>query len=43
MQWFKYMEARFAKELIDHGRLRINSLNYYKDIEAHGNAIGDKE
>lgn len=43
MHWYKYMEARFAKELVDYGRLRINSLNYYKDIETHGNAVGDKE
>lgn len=43
MHWYKYMEARFARELIDHGRLRINSLNYYKNIENHGNAIGDAE
>lgn len=43
MHWYKYMEARFANELVEFGRLRINSLNYYKDIEEHGNAVGDKE
>lgn len=41
MHWFKYMELRFAKDLVEHGRLRINSLNYYKDIEEHGEAVGD--
>jgi hypothetical protein len=43
MNWYKYMEARFANELVYHGKIRINSLNYYKDIEAHGNAVGDRE
>jgi hypothetical protein len=43
MHWYKYMEARFASDLADKGKLRINSLNYYKDIEMHGNAVGDRE
>ncbi len=43
MHWYKYMEARFASDLVDKGKLRINSLNYYKDVEAHGNAVGGRE
>mgnify|MGYP006401287549 CR=1 FL=1 len=43
MIWYKYMEGRFAKDLVDHGRLRVNSLNYYRNVELHGNAVGDRE
>lgn len=43
MIWYKYMEKRFASNLVDYGRLRINSLNYYQNIELHGNAVGDRE
>lgn len=37
------MEARYPSKLVEHGKLRINSLNYYKDIETHGTAVGDRE
>ena len=42
MIWYKYMEARFANDLANKGRLRINSLNYYRNVEIHGLAVGDK-
>ena len=43
MKLFKYMENKWATELVNNGSLRINSLNYFKDHEAHGEAIGDAE
>lgn len=43
MQWFKYMESCWAKELVEQGKLRISSLDYYKKIELHGNAVGDAD
>jgi len=39
--WYKYMESRWAQLLVEKGAIRINPLNYYKNIEKHGKAIGD--
>ena len=42
MYWYKYMEKKYAEELVNYGKIRINSLNYYRDIELHGKAVGDE-
>lgn len=43
MRWYKYMEKCFAEKMVTSGGIRLNSLNYYKDIETHGRGVGDKE
>ncbi|MCU7934403.1 MAG: hypothetical protein KZQ99_05920 [Candidatus Thiodiazotropha sp. (ex Dulcina madagascariensis)] len=41
MKWYKYMEFEHARALATEGRFRISSLAYYRNLEEHGNAIGD--
>ena len=41
MKWYKYTEMKWAEGFVNSGRIRLNSLGYYRDIERHGLAVGD--
>jgi hypothetical protein len=40
---YKYMTGEFARQLIDHGRIRINTLHNFQRIEEYGSEIGDQD
>ena len=40
---FKYVRARHLKDILEHGRFRLGTLYEYRDIEEHGQAIGDAD
>jgi len=40
---YKYMQKEHAKLLIEEGKFRIGTLYEYRDIEKHGEVIGDFE
>jgi hypothetical protein len=38
---YKYMKNKYVDSMLDKGALRIGTLKYYKNVETHGDAIGD--
>jgi len=40
---FKYMRKQHAKLLLSLGKLRIGTLYEFRDMEAHGNVVGDAD
>ncbi len=42
-QLFKYMNKKHLWNFLQHGQLRIGTLNEYRNIEKHGDEIGDEK
>lgn len=41
MKWYKYLPKQFADDMVTNGCIKLSMLSYYRDIEAHGDAVGD--
>ena len=42
MKWYKYLQAKHAKQMIENGTLRLGALSSYQNIEQLGAAVGDR-
>jgi hypothetical protein len=42
VKWYKYLEAKYAKGMVENGTLRLGALSSYQNIEQLGAAIGDQ-
>jgi hypothetical protein len=42
VKWYKYLEAKHAKQMVENGTLRLGALASYQNVEQLGAAVGDR-
>lgn len=40
--WYKYLPRKYARSLVEEGKVRIGTLYDYKSVEMHGDEVGDR-